>query len=74
MKEGRYTRDGLLAAFKYAPETEAPGIFTKASGAPSRPAPPGAGLNVDKVNRLPKGCKSLQDKEANLQPGELTWA
>ena len=44
MKEGRYTRDGLLAAFKYAPETEIPGIFTKASGAPSRPAPPGAGL------------------------------
>ena len=66
MKEGRYTRDGLLAAFKYAPETEPPGIFTKASGAPSRPAPPGAGLNVDKVNRLPEGWKACKTRK-------LTW-
>lgn len=44
MKEGRYTRDGLLAAFKYAPETEAPGIFTKASGASSGPPRPGRAL------------------------------
>ncbi len=28
---------------------------------------------VDKAGRLPEGCKSLQDKEANLQARELTW-
>ena len=31
-----------------------------------------AAQDVDKVNRLPEGCKNLQDKEADLQARELT--